>query len=126
MIKTSDNPCVASSIFHYDADPDLTVRSDADPDLTFQFDADPDPTSHSSPELDPAPNYPPRLPPLMRMRIRVQLSTLMRIRIWAPRVSSALSFIAGVHIGARALHVLICDMVWLNRSPIPVGRRGVP
>ncbi len=29
-----------------------------------------------------------------------------------------------VHIGARAQHVLN-DMVWLHRSPIPVGRRGV-
>ncbi len=39
-------------------------------------------------------------------------------------VSSALSFIGGVHIGARALHQKL-DMVWLYRSPISVGRRGV-
>ncbi len=40
-------------------------------------------------------------------------------------VSSALSFIRGVHIGARALHVLNLIWVWLNRSPIPVGRKRV-
>ncbi len=39
-------------------------------------------------------------------------------------ISSALSFIGSVHIGAKALHLLNLIMVWLCRSPIPVGRRG--
>ncbi len=34
-------------------------------------------------------------------------------------VSSALLLVGGVHIGARAL----LDVVWLYRSPIPVGSR---
>jgi hypothetical protein len=43
----------------------------------------------------------------------------------APWISSTLSIIGRVHIGARALHVLnLIGMVWLHRSPIPVGRRG--
>jgi hypothetical protein len=29
----------------------------------------------------------------------------------------------GVHTGARSLHIL--NLIWLNISPIPVGRRGV-
>ncbi len=43
------------------------------------------------------------------------------------RVCSALSFIGGDHIGARALldTTRYIDMVWLYDSPIPVGRRGV-
>ncbi len=42
------------------------------------------------------------------------------------RVSSGLSFIEGVLIGARALHVLnlIYTVVWLYRTPIPVRRMG--
>ncbi len=39
--------------------------------------------------------------------------------------SSALLFIGGVYISARAMHVPKFDMLWLNLSPIPVGRRGV-
>jgi hypothetical protein len=42
-----------------------------------------------------------------------------------PELLQHFSFIGGVHIGARALHVVKFDMVWLQRSPIPVGRRGV-
>jgi hypothetical protein len=42
-----------------------------------------------------------------------------------PRVSLAISFIEGVHIGA--IKIAACpkfDMVWLNRSPILVGGGG--
>jgi hypothetical protein len=42
-----------------------------------------------------------------------------------PEVSSALSFIGGVRIGARALiDPKWRPMVWLYHSPIPVGRKG--
>ena len=30
----------------------------------------------------------------------------------------------GIHIGARALLEIFIDMLWLNRSPFPVGRGG--
>jgi hypothetical protein len=57
----------------------------------------------------------------MKVKIDKTLrSSECRINYRAPQVSSALSFIGGVHVSAKAL-----DMVWLNRSPIPVGRRGV-
>jgi hypothetical protein len=41
------------------------------------------------------------------------------------RVSSALSFIGGVYIGAKSVAWHKFDMVWLYRSPISAGRRGV-
>ncbi len=46
--------------------------------------------------------------------------------IWrAHWVSSSLSFIKGVHISARALLDINLKWIWLYRSHIPVGRRGV-
>ncbi len=72
------------------ADPD----PEPDPDPTFQFDADPDsdPTYNFFPDLDPPmlqndPLMPCHLdadpdPAFILMRIRIQLSTLLRIRIW--------------------------------------------
>ncbi len=86
--------------FHFDAgpDPDPTFDSDADldPDPAFLFDTDPDPDPATLffPDLDPPmlQNDPLRLPPFhfdedpdpvfTWMRIRIQLSTLMRMRIW--------------------------------------------
>jgi hypothetical protein len=41
------------------------------------------------------------------------------------RVSSALSFVGGVHIGLELAAWHKFEMVWLYRSPIPVGRRGI-
>ncbi len=88
-------------VFHFEVDPDHNFYSDADPDPhpTFQFAADPDPGSYHSlftrfgpsnalqyndPERFPTFHFDAETDPdpaFTSMGIRIQLSTLVRIRI---------------------------------------------
>ncbi len=95
--------------FHFDVDPDPACHFGADPDPAFHFDADPDPAFHFDADPDPDPNFhfdadPDPAPSFQKssalkkcsnrltfhtfclvicklIRIRIQLITLMRIRI---------------------------------------------